>query len=98
MATNGFVKFLTSAKAIGGILIVLVGLVVWFVTMKENVKAHSIQLKANTPKIQTNKESFIGIKKDVEHISKEVGEIRTEQRANSNETRRQLDRIYDKVK
>ncbi len=75
MVTNGFVKFLTSAKAICGILIVLVGLVVWLVTMKENVKAQGIQLKANTPDIKQNREDIIGMKKDIGHIVGAVDRI-----------------------
>jgi len=75
MSNNGLTKFVTSAKAIVGIAVVLVALIVWFVTMKEDVQAHSIQLKANTPEIKQNREDIIGIKKDIGHIKGAVDRI-----------------------
>jgi len=75
MANNGLTKFVTSAKAIIGIAVVLVGLIVWFVTMKEDVEAHDIQLKALTPDIKQNREDIIGIKKDIGHIKGAVDRI-----------------------
>ncbi len=75
MATNGFVKFLTSAKAIAGIVAAIIILTVWFVTMNGNVKQNIKQLGINTPKAQTNREDIIGMKKDVTHIKEAVDRI-----------------------
>ena len=75
MSNNGLTKFVTSAKAIIGIVVVLVALIVWFVTMKEDVKAYGVQLKTNTPKIQGNSENIIRLQADVTYIKKGIDRI-----------------------
>lgn len=75
MRNNGIAKFLTSAKAVISIILVIVGLVVWFVVMKEDVADNTKQLEVNTPKVQENRESIIGMEKDITHIKDAVDKI-----------------------
>ena len=75
MLNNGIVKFLTSAKAVLSIILVIVALVVWFVVMNEEVADNTEQLEVNTPKVQENRESIIGMKKDIAHIKDAVDKI-----------------------
>jgi len=75
MINNGTVKFLTSAKTIISIILVIVALVVWFVVLNEDVKDNRQQLEVNTPKVQENREDIIGMKKDIAHIKRAVDNI-----------------------
>ena len=75
MPNNGIAKLLTSAKAVVSIILVIVALVVWFVIMNEEVADNTEQLEVNTPKVQENRESIIGMKKDITHIKGAVDKI-----------------------
>ena len=75
MASNGITNFLTSAKAVVSIRVVIVALVVWFVVLNEDVADNTEQLEVNTPKAQANRESIIGIEKDITHIKGAVDKI-----------------------
>lgn len=75
MASNGIAKLLTSAKAMISIMLAIVALVAWFVVMSENVKDNTKQIEVNTPKAQDNRESIIGMKKDITHIKEAVDKI-----------------------
>lgn len=75
MASNGIAKLLTSAKAMISIMLAIVALVAWFVVMSEGVKDNTKQIEVNTPKVQDNRESIIGMKKDISHIKEAVDKI-----------------------
>ena len=75
MASNGFVKLLTSAKAIVFILLTILALVTWLLAMNGNVKQNIKQLDINMPKIQENRENVIRLRSDVTHIKGAVDRI-----------------------
>ena len=75
MINNGIARFLTSAKAVLGIILFIVALVVWFVAMNEKVADNTKQLEVNMPKVQENRESIIGMEKDISHIKDAVDKI-----------------------
>ena len=75
MANNGIAKFLTSAKAVLSIIVVIVALVVWFVVMNENVKNNTKHIEDNTPKVQENRECILVIQSDIIHIKEGVDKI-----------------------
>lgn len=75
MLNNGIMRFLTSAKMVISIILVIVALVVWLVVMKEEVAANAKQLEVNTPKVQDNRERIIGMEKDISHIKDAVDKI-----------------------
>jgi len=75
MRNNGIAKFLTSAKAVLGILVIIVTLVVWFVVMNQDVKANKQHIKVTTPKVQDNRERILVIQSDITHIKGAVDKI-----------------------
>ncbi len=75
MANNGIAKFLTSAKTVISIIVIIVALVVWFVALRDDVESNTKQLEIVCPKAQENREKIIGIEKDVKHTKETVDRI-----------------------
>ena len=75
MVNNGISKFLTSAKAVLSILVIIIALVVWFVVMNEDVKNNTKNIQDDAPKIQENRESILVIKSEIVHIKETVDKI-----------------------
>jgi len=75
MSNNGIAKFLTSAKTVISIMVILVALVVWFVVLKEDVATNTKQLESVLPKVQDNRENILIIQSDIKHTKATVDMI-----------------------
>lgn len=105
MSNNGIVKFLTSAKAILGILAILVALVVWFTTMGSDVKAvkaeNTRQEKVSEALrhcVTANTQTLVKVETQLSAVDENVKRIDLRQEAIRKEMTDRLEKIYDKVK
>lgn len=105
MASNGIVKFLTSAKAIIAILGVLVALVVWFSTMGNDVqiiKAENARQNESSEELRhcvtANTKTLVKVETRLEAVDEKVERNYLRQEVIRKEITDRLDSIYDKVK
>ncbi len=105
MPNNGIVKFLTSAKAIVSILVVLVALIVWFVSMGSEVKAVKAENKHQEEAsealrhcVSANTQTLVKVETRLESVNENLERIDIRQEVIRKEITERLDTIYDKVK